>query len=155
MIHLDISTIIYRPIRQVFDFVSTPENDFQWQYGTLATASLSGDVSKKGTAFRSVGHLMGHRIQGTFQVIDYEPNRKYGFKSLSGPLHSQTSYTFEIANGGTRITMSVRARMVDFFQMDEHLLGMKIKKQLKENLSLLKGILEKTVSTPETFPITD
>jgi hypothetical protein len=98
---------------------------------------------------------MGHRIQGTFQVIDYEPNRKYGFKSLSGPLHSQTSYTFEIANGGTRITMSVRARMVDFFQMDEHLLGMKIKKQLKENLSLLKGILEKTVSTPETFPITD
>lgn len=51
--------------------------------------------------------------------------------------------------------MSVRARMVDFFQMDEHLLGMKIKKQLKENLSLLKGILEKTVSTPETFPITD
>jgi hypothetical protein len=54
MIHLDISTIIYRPIRQVFDFVSTPENDFQWQYGTLATASLSGDVSKKGPLFEAL-----------------------------------------------------------------------------------------------------
>jgi hypothetical protein len=40
MIKLFSSTLIERPIKQVFDFVSTPENDFQWQYGTLATASL-------------------------------------------------------------------------------------------------------------------
>ena len=62
MIHLEMSTMIYRPIQQVFDFVSTPENDFQWQYGTLATARLSEGASQKGTAFRSVGHLMGQSL---------------------------------------------------------------------------------------------
>jgi hypothetical protein len=142
MIHLDSSTIIYRPVRQIFDFVSTPENDFQWQYGTLATANLSEGVSTAGSFFRSVGHLMGHRIQSTFEVIEYEPNRIYGFKSLSGPLRSQTSYTFEMINGGTRMTISMQALVVDFFQMDERILGKKIKKQLKENLMLLKDILE-------------
>lgn len=154
MIHLEMSTMIYRPIKQVFDFVSTPENDFQWQYGTLATARLTEGVSKKGTAFRSIGHLMGHRVQGTFEIIEYEPNKEYGFKSLSGPLHSQTSYTFEkAADGGTRITMSTRAHVVNFFQMNERLLGIKIKKQLKENLTLLKSLLEETVSSLKAYPV--
>jgi hypothetical protein len=155
MINLDISTIIYRPVRQVFDFVSTPENDFQWQYGTLATASLSEGVSKIGTFFRSIGHLLGRRVQGTFEVTEYELNRKYGFKSLSGPLHSQTSYTFEMANGGTRINISTRANVVDFFQMDERILGKKIKKQLKENLILLKDLLEakQILSLPEVVSL--
>jgi len=153
MIHLDISTIIYRPVRQVFDFVSTPENDFQWQYGTLATARLSEGVSKKGTAFRSIGHLMGRRVEGTFEVTEYEPNSEYGFKSLSGPLHSQTSYTFERADGGTRINISTRAHVVNFFQIDERLLGKKIKKQLKENLILLKDLLEEKVSNLKPYPV--
>jgi len=153
MINLEMSTLIYRPVRQVFDFVSTPENDFQWQYGTLGTARLSESVSKIGTVFRSIGHLMGYRIQGTFEVIEYKPDRAYGFKSLSGPLHLQTSYTFEKANSGTQITVSTRAHVVNFFQIDERIVGNKIKKQLKENLTMLKDLLEETVSSLETAPI--
>jgi uncharacterized protein YndB with AHSA1/START domain len=153
MIHLDVSTIIYQPVKQVFDFVTAPENDFQWQYGTLATARLSEGVIKKGTAFRSVGHWMGQRVQGTFEVIEYEPNREYGFKSLSGPLHSQTSYIFEKADSGTRITMSMRAQVVNFFQMDERLLEKKLKRQLKENLALLKDLLEEKVLSLKTYSL--
>jgi len=61
MINLNISALIYRPVNQVFDFVSAPENDFQWQYGTLETARLSKGGSVTGSFFRSVGHLMGRR----------------------------------------------------------------------------------------------
>lgn len=142
MINLNVSTIIYRPVRQVFDFVSTPENDFQWQYGTLASSRLSEGVGNLGTFFRNIGHLMGRRILSTFEVTEYEPNRKYGFKSLSGPLHSQTSYTFEIGNGSTRVSASIQAMAVNFFQMDERILEKKMKKQLKENLAMLKDLLE-------------
>lgn len=142
MIDLNVSTLIYRPVRQVFDFISAPENDFQWQYGTLASARVSEGVNDTGSVFRSIGHLMGRRIESTFEVTEYEPNRKYGFKSISGPLHSQTSYTFEIANGSTKINLSTQANVVDFFQMNERILEKKIKKQLKENLALLKDLLE-------------
>ncbi len=134
--------MIYRPIKQVFDFMSTPENDFQWQYGTLTSARLSEGVSDIGTSFQSVGHLMGRRNLSTFEVTDYEPNKKYGFKSTSGPLLSQTSYTFEIASGSTKINISTQANVVNFFQMDEGILEKKMKKQLKENLAMLKDILE-------------
>lgn len=142
MINLNINTVIYRPVAQVFDFVSTPENDFQWQYGTLASSKLSGKANEIGTFFRSIGHLMGERVQGTFEVTEYERNRKYGFKSLSGALHSRTSYTFEIANGSTQVNVSTQAHAGTSSQMDERILEMKMKKQLKENLKMLKELLE-------------
>jgi uncharacterized protein YndB with AHSA1/START domain len=142
MINLNGSTIISRPIKQVFDFMSTPENDFQWQYGTLATARLSEGTGKMGTLFRSFGHLMGRRILTTFQVTEYEPGKRYRFKSLSGPLHSQTTYTFAAADGNTRINISTWANAVNFFQIGERILERRMKKQLKENLAMLRDFLE-------------
>jgi uncharacterized membrane protein len=142
MINLNVSTRIYRPVKQVFDFVSAPENDFQWQYGTLAAARLPDGVSKIGSFFRSVGHLLGNRMQGIYEVTEYEPNSKYGFKSLSGSLHLQTIYTFEPTSGSTKISISTQAYAVNSFQMNERLMEKKMKKQLKENLALLKDLLE-------------
>jgi len=142
MINLNISTLVYRPIKQVFNFMSAPENDFQWQCDTLASVRLSEGTSAIGTLFRSIGHLMGNRVESTFEVTEYEPDRKYGFKSLSGPLHSQTSYSFEIADGSTKVTISMQANVINFFQVAEGILEKKMKKQLKENLAMLKDLLE-------------
>jgi uncharacterized membrane protein len=142
MINLNVSTVISRPVKQVFDFVSSPENDAQWQYGTLIAASLPDGGNRIGSFFRSIGHLLGRRIQGIFEVTEYEPNRKYGFKSLSGSLHSHTSYTFEVADGSTKFSISTQAHAVNYFQINERLLERQMKKQLKENLALLKDLLE-------------
>ena len=95
-----------------------------------------------GTFFRSIGHLMGQRNLSTFEVTEYEPNKKYSFKSRSGPFHLQTSYTFEIADRSTRIHISSQVSVVDFFQTDEGILEKSMKTQLKENLAMLKDFLE-------------
>jgi hypothetical protein len=143
MINLNSSEVICRPVRQVFNFVSTPANDVRWHYGTLATSTLSEGIPSKGTFFRSIGHWMGRRNLSTFEVTEYKPDQKYGFKSLSGPLSTQTSYSIGIAdNGCTKIEISMQADVIDFFQMDEGILEKKMKKQLKENLATLKDLLE-------------
>ena len=142
MINIHSSTYIYQPIKRVFDYISTPENDFQWQYGTLASAKISDGVARLGTAFRSVGHLMGHRTQSTYEVTEYEQNQKYGFKSLTGPLQSITSYTFNIAKGYTQVDLSLEANAVNLLDVNENILEKKMKKQIKENLAMLKSILE-------------
>jgi hypothetical protein len=142
MINLISSTLIGRPVKQVFDFVSTPENDFQWQYGTLATAQLPKGSSAMQTFFRSIGHLMGRRNLGTFEITEFEPNEKYGFKSLSGPVHSSTSYTFENVSGRTRINIFVQASVPNFFHITEKLLWKTMKIQLEEDVVRLKTILE-------------
>jgi hypothetical protein len=143
MINFNSSEVICRPVRQVFDFVSRPENDFRWSYGTFASSTLTEGIPSKGTFFRSIGHWMGRRNLSTFEVTEYKPDQKYGFKSLSGPLSSQTSYSLGMAdNGCTKIEISIQADVVNFFQMDEDILEKRMKKQLKEDLAMLKDLLE-------------
>jgi polyketide cyclase/dehydrase/lipid transport protein len=143
MINFESSEVICRPAGQVFVFLSTPENDVRWHYGTLASSTLTEGIPSKGTFFRSIGHWMGRRNLSTFEVTEYKPDQKYGFKSLSGPLSSQTSYSLGMAdNGCTRIKISIQADVVNFFQMDEGILEKKMKKQLKEDLAMLKDLLE-------------
>ena len=142
MIDIHMSAMIYLPVKQIFDFVSTPENDFQWQYGTLASSRLSEGVGEPGTFFRSVGHIMGRRVLSTFEVTEYEPNRKYCFKSLSGPLKSHTCYTFDLASDGSTLNISAQVNPVNALQFDEAVLEKKMRQQLKEDLMLLKEILE-------------
>jgi len=133
---------IYRPIKKVFDFISNPENDFQWQYGTLASVLLSGEAAGPGARFQNTSLLMGHRVQSTFEVTEYEPNSRYGFKSLSGPLQSFTSFVLSIARGATQVNVSLQANLVNWVEPSENILEKKMKRQIKENLAILKNILE-------------
>ncbi len=152
MIILSSNTLIEQPVKQVFDFVSRPENDFQWQYGILATARLPKRGSTIETFFRSIGHLMGRRNLSTFEVTEFEPDKKYGFKSLSGPVHSRTSYTLESVSGKTRINISIQASAPNFFNITERLLWKTLKKQLEEDVARLKTILEENSTAFQAQP---
>ncbi len=142
MIHFDLNTYIYRPLKQVFAFVATPENDFQWQYGTLTSAQISNGEMGPGTLFRAVGHITGRRIDVIYEVTVFEPNKRYGFKSVSGPVDSYTLYTFEMSEGGTKINLSTETNPKDLFKPDDIIVVKKFKKQYKENLAMLKSLLE-------------
>lgn len=142
MINLNMSAMIYRPLKPVFDFVSVPENDFQWRYGTLATAQIPKGNGSLQTYFRSIAHLMGRRNLGTFEVTEFEPDKRYGFKSLSGPIHSSTSYTLENMSDGTMLHITIQVSAPNFFKITETLLYKTMKEQLEEDVSKLKDILE-------------
>jgi polyketide cyclase/dehydrase/lipid transport protein len=142
MISFDLNTQIYRPLKQVFGFVTTPENDFQWQYGTLASVQISAGKIGMGSLFRSVSHLAGHRIESTYVVTDFEMNKRYGFESTSGPMDSVTLFTFETTKGCTKINLSTRVSPGDLFKTGSVIIEKKVKKQYRENLALLKEVLE-------------
>ncbi len=142
MIRFEINTHIYRPLRQVYHFVTTPENDLQWQYGTLTCSRLAEGEMGLGTLFRAVGHFMGQRVESVFEVTGFELNKFYGYKSLSGPMVSNTLYTFEIAGGKTEVRMSIQIHPGDLLASSVHIAEKKLKKQYRENLALLKDLLE-------------
>ncbi len=142
MIRFDLNTRIYRPVKQVFAFVATPENDFQWQCGTLTSAQISNGEIGMGTLFRAVGHLMGERIESIYEITVFDSNKQYGFKSVSGPVDSYTLYTFEISEGGTKVNLSMETNPRDLFELNGVIVVKKFKKQYKENLAMLKSILE-------------
>jgi hypothetical protein len=142
VICFDLNTHIYRPLVQVFAFVTTPENDFQWQYGTLACDRVSGGEMGLGTLFRAVNHLLGRRIELIYEVTEFDRNRRYGFKSVSRLVDSHTLYTFEISQGGTKVTLSAQTDPKQLAGPSSAIVGKQFKKQYKENLAMLKSVLE-------------
>lgn len=148
MINLNTSMLIHKPIEQIFDYISTPENDFQWQYGTLSSNRLSKELLASGSLFRSVGHWMGQRSISTFEVTEFEKNKRYSFKSISGTLNLHTTFTFEIENSNTKVNLSIQINAINSKEVNEGTLEKKLKKQLKENLTLLKEVLETNIVEP-------
>lgn len=95
-----------------------------------------------GSLFRSVGHLVGHRIESVYEVTEFEPDKRYGFKSLSGSMDSHTLFTFEVMKGSTKINISTQVSPGDLFNTVNIIAEKKVKKQYRENLALLKDVLE-------------
>jgi hypothetical protein len=77
-----------------------------------------------------------------YEVTVFESNKRYGFKSISGPVDSYMLYTFEIAQGGTRVNLSTETDPRDLFKPSDTVVVKKFRKQYKENLAMLKSILE-------------
>jgi hypothetical protein len=152
MIKFDITTYIYRPLKQVFTFVATPENDFHWQYGTLLSTRISDVEMGVGALFRSVSNFMGRRMEGVYQVTEYEPDKKYGFKSQSGPIVVYTLYMFEVMKGSTRIDLFAQITPGTLVKSSDASTERRVRKQYRENFNLLKDLLEARPMDKSTFP---
>jgi hypothetical protein len=144
MMKFELTINIYRPLPQVFAFVTLPENDFYWQYGTLVSEKISKGEMGEGTLFRTVGHFMGRRLEIIHGVTEFQSNQRYGFKSQSGPIDLQTLYTFEVMKGSTRISLSTQLILGEPFKSNLFAAEKTVKKEYKENLALLKDVLEST-----------
>jgi hypothetical protein len=144
MMKFELTINIYRPLPQVFAFVTLPNNDFYWQYGTLASEKISKGEMGEGALFRTVGHFMGRRLEIVHEVTEYKPDERYGFKSQSGPIDLYTVYTFEVMKGGTRIGHFTQLILGEPFKSSLLTTEKTVKKEYKENLALLKDVLEST-----------
>ena len=144
MISFDLGTFILWPLKQVFSFVTTPENDFQWQYGTLASARLSKGEFRLGSIFHVVGHFLGERRESVCEVTEFVPYTRYSYRSQSGPILSNTAYSFDMKGGRTELQLAVQIHPGDLFKPSIAMSEKQLKKQYKENLALLKDILEIT-----------
>jgi len=142
MISININMLIVRPVWEVFDFITNPGNNAQWQYGSLESVQISEGGMWVGTVFSSFGHFMGRRIQSNFEVTEFEANKSYGFETISGPIQMQTSYTFETLDHGTNVMISSLINPGGFFKLLDPIVARVARKQFLENLTTLKELLE-------------
>jgi hypothetical protein len=111
----------------------------------MESVQISDGGMRIGTLFSSFGHFMGRRIQSTFEVTEFESNKNYGFKTLSGPVQLQASYKFETVDRGTNLVVSTQVSPGVFFKLVDPIVARVAKKQFKENLAKLKDLLETRV----------
>ena len=142
MIEIDHTVTIARPLEEVWDFVSYPANNPQWQSGVeLSDQSPSGPV-KVGTRDRIVRRIMGQKIELVFETTVFEPNAQFAFKSLSGPLPISGSIAVAATDGGTELAYHATGEAAGVLGLGETIISGLVNKQVGDDLKALKKLLE-------------
>lgn len=142
MIKAETSVVINRPVEKVFEFVNASENAPQWRSGVLESWQTSEGPIGVGTTLTEVIRFLGRRIESTFEVMEYEPNRKISAKTTSGPISFEVSRTFESVEGGTRLTVTIEGETGGFFKLAEPLVARMTNRQIETDHANLKDLLE-------------
>jgi carbon monoxide dehydrogenase subunit G len=143
MINLDLGTLIDKPVKDVFAFVANPNNMSKWNSAVVSLQQITpGDVGV-GTKFRSVGEMMGRRIEGEMQVTAYEPDAKCGYQVNAGPMQVNLNLSFKTVGTGTKISLNAQGNPAGVFKLAEPVMAGRVKAMMEENLARLKSVLEK------------
>ncbi|MCH7611644.1 MAG: SRPBCC family protein [Chloroflexi bacterium] len=136
------SIFINRPQQEVFDFVTDPANDAQWQGSTEVAEWTSQGPPGVGSTQRSVFRFWGRKIDSTLEVTIWDPPNQLGRKVVSGPVPFEGTIKLESQENGTQLTLVGEAEIGGFFKIAEGLVRKQLEKQLDTELNALKLLLE-------------
>jgi uncharacterized membrane protein len=143
MINVEVSTVINRPVSDVFAFVANFENHPKWETNFQNVRLLASTPNGVGTTYQCELKLPGQSATSKFEITEYEPNKKIAFEGeAAGPARPKGSFLFEPAAGGTRLTLLPRPEFRGLFRLLEPLMAGYVRKQNEEHLSNLKRLLE-------------
>ena len=143
MINLDLGTLIDKPMKDVFAFVANPNNMSKWNSAVVSLEQVTPGAVGVGSKFKSVGEMMGRRIEGEMQITAYEPDSKCGFQVNAGPMQVNLSLAFKTVGTGTKVSLNAQGNPAGFFKLAEGLMSGRVKAMMEENLARLKSVLEK------------
>ncbi|MCE9644789.1 MAG: SRPBCC family protein [Chloroflexi bacterium] len=142
MINLDFSTLIDRPVKDVFTFVSNPNNMSKWNSAVVSIEQITPGTVGVGTKFKTVGEAMGRRLEGELQVQAYEPDSKCGFQLNAGPMQMNLILSLKTVGTGTKISLNVQGNPAGVFKLAEGVMTGQVKSMMEGNFAKLKSVLE-------------
>jgi uncharacterized membrane protein len=135
------SITINKPVEEVYAYVNDPENSATWQSGVESVEYPDG-VPQVGTQFIEVRKFMGREMKTTLEITALEENKKYGAKTLSGPVPYEVTVTFDTVGDSTKMTTNIEGEPGGFFKLAESAVTKQLENSLKEDGAKLKAILE-------------
>jgi hypothetical protein len=88
--------------------------------------------------------MLGRKIEGTYEVVELEPNKRVVNKS-DEPFPWKAIITFQSENGGTRLVSAAEGELGGFFKLSEPIFARIMKKQLQAQYETAKELLEAQV----------
>ena len=142
MIKQDFTQEIKAPVEKVFAYVTDFRKNAEWQEGVMESSQTPDGPTALGTKFKTVRTFLGQKLDATGEVTEFEPNKKFAFKSTSGPIKFSLWQTFESAAGGTKLSLKVEMEAGGFFKLAEGALAGNLKKTFEDQAAKLKSVLE-------------
>ena len=142
--HVEESIEIGRPRKEVFDYVSEPDNFPEWTGTAIEVRKGTPGPVREGDSFTVAIKFLGRRFETPYERISYEPDRLFKERAAGGPIPDQEwTYTLEeVSEGATRLTRAVQGEPGGFFKFADPLIERALKRQIRADLETLKDLLE-------------
>jgi hypothetical protein len=89
-----------------------------------------------------VASFLGRRIEYTYEVVDLVPGKRLVMRTAQGPFPMQTTYTWEPAEGGTRMTLRNNGEPSGFARIAGPVMELAMRRAMTKDLAALKRRLE-------------
>ncbi len=142
MINFEISTLVDRPIEDVFAFMSNPLNMPKWQAMIAKIEQTVPGAVGIGSKFNVHAAMLGRAMEGVMEITSYEPPTKFGFTNKAGPMEVSVTVTLKPVGTGAKVTINAEGNPAGVFKLAEGPLTHQIKNQMEANLAKLKSVLE-------------
>jgi hypothetical protein len=136
------SITIHRRPSEVFAFLSDFENVPRWNYAISETRKITGGPTDVGARYLQT-RTVPTRGTETFEVTEFEPDRKLSVRGTFGPFPAEITYVLESGGDGTSLVNVVELQPPGALRLIAPLVTARVKSAVAANLDQLKQILER------------
>ena len=141
-VDVTVETRIGRPVADVAAFAGDPGNAPTWYVNIESVRWQTPPPVQVGSRMDFVASFLGRRIEYTYEVVDLVPGERLVMRTAQGPFPMQTTYTWEPADGGTRMTLRNTGSPSGFARVTAPVMELAMRRAMAKDLSALKRRLE-------------
>jgi hypothetical protein len=141
-VDVQVETVIDRPVAEVAAYAGDPSNAPAWYANIREVSWQTEPPVAVGSRLDFVAQFLGRTLAYTYEVVELVTGERLRMRTADGPFPMETTYTWEPAGEGTRMTLRNRGNPSGFQGLAAPLLATAMRRATTRDLARLKGILE-------------
>lgn len=133
---------INREPAAVFSYLSQFENVPRWNYAIAKTQKVTSGPVRVGARYQQL-RTIPTRSEESFEVVEYEPDRRLVIRGQLGPFSGDICYVLEHVGDTTVLTNAADLHARGPLSLVEPVVSRRVRSSVGANLSTLKQILER------------
>ena len=135
-------------------FAADPDHVPRWYRNIRSVEWKSPRPMQVGSRIAFVAHFLGRRLAYTYEIVEMDLSRRFVMRTTEGPFPMETTYTWaQMPDGGTRMTLRNRGTPTGFSRWMSPFMAMAVRRANRQDLALLKTILERGPDTASASPV--
>jgi uncharacterized membrane protein len=141
---VDVQSVIEiaRPRDVVAAYACDPDNATAWYVNIKSVEWRTPRPLAVGSRFAFVAEFLGRRLAYTYEVVELVPGARFAMRTTEGPFAMETTYVWEDAADGTRMTLRNRGEPSGFGKLAAPFMATAMRRANRNDLRRLKRLLE-------------
>jgi uncharacterized protein YndB with AHSA1/START domain len=141
-VDVTVERLIARPRAEVAAYAGDPTNAPQWYANIRSVEWRTPPPVALGSQMDFVAHFLGRRLAYTYEVVELVAGERLVMRTADGPFPMRTTYTWQDAPGGTRMTLANAGSPRGFAGVAAPVMAAAMRRATTKDLARLAGILE-------------